>query len=208
MNVKCSIRGLIRKEGLVLNKIRVPCRGNLLKRSSTSIVLRTMVSTLLKTTTLKSVNLRFPSASPGCGNTSDVGLLRRMNKLLRRGKCIVRGVSTAVVTRHPGVHPRVSRVQRGVTGTLGVSISRVGMGTAARRNLNFAKDNRKVSSRTVYTVRGFAGCDDISIVRGPTKYNKYYTKGWSRSSGTKSVETLRGGRLIKANVFEERSKVY
>lgn len=114
------------------------------------MLVRTIVSTLLKTTTLNSVKGRFPSASPTCGKVSDVLLLRRIAGLLERRRCRVKGVSTAVVTRGPGVTPRVPRVETGVTGTVKVGRSRLGVGTAARRGLKFAKERRKVTSRTVY----------------------------------------------------------
>lgn len=85
VNRNCSIRHLIRNHGLVLNNIRVPCRGNLLNRSSTSILTRTIVSTILNTTTLNSVKGRFPSASPRCTKTSDLVLTHRITHVIQRG---------------------------------------------------------------------------------------------------------------------------
>lgn len=153
VNRKCSIRGFTRGEGLVVNNARVPFRLKLLNRSSTSILIRTVVSTLLNTTTLNSVKGLFPSASRGCGNTSDVLLLGRIYHLLTRCGCEVIGVSSAIVTRRPGLGPRVSRVEGGVTGTYKVSVSLIDIGTAARRGLNFANELRNVSTRTIYLVR-------------------------------------------------------
>lgn len=73
-----SIRRFTRKHPLVVKNVRVPCRGKLLKRSSTSILLRAITSTYLKTVKRKSVNQRFPSASPRFGSTSSTGLLTRI----------------------------------------------------------------------------------------------------------------------------------
>ncbi len=153
MNRNCRIRGLIRSEELVLNNISVPCRGKLLNRSSTSMLLRTVSSTLLNTTTLKSVNGLFPSVSAHCGKTSDLMLLHRIKAHLTATKCEVIGVSSALVIRTPGLTPRVRRVHTGVTHTLNVSLSSMDMGTAARRRLNFANRKLNVTTRTIYLVR-------------------------------------------------------
>ncbi len=165
MNRKCSIRGFRRGHHLVVNKIIVPCRGKLLKRDSTSILLRTVDSTLLNTTTLNSVNGRFPSDDGRFLGVSDQVLLEGIIYLLGRGNCGVNGVSTAMVTRGPGVSPRVTRVHQGVTRSYNIALSGVGIGTAARRKLNFANGLLKVSTRTIYVVRWWGLVSFVFFVR-------------------------------------------
>lgn len=196
MKRKCSIRGLIRNEGYVVNNISVPYRLKLLNRSSTSILLRTISSTLLNTTTLNSVNGRFPSASRQFTNTGDFILLRGMITLLTRGKFGTSGVSTAVVTRIPGVTPCVSRVHTGVTGTYKVSASYISIGTAARRGLNFANTGRNVTTRYIYLVRG-------TWTWGRLLYHFFVTRRWCVILGVvcRWVAPLPGVVCLNATFF-------
>lgn len=129
-------------------------RLKLLKRSSTSILVRTVYSTLLKTTGVHSVNCRFPSATNRFGGVSDGVLLTRAISLVTTGKCGMNGISTAVYTRHPGLGTQVPRVRLMLTRLVKVSISSISMGTAAARGLKFANERRNVSTCTAMLVRG------------------------------------------------------
>lgn len=140
----CSIRHVRTKHHLILNKISVPYRHNLLNRSSTSIIARTLVSTVLNTVHTNSVNGLFPSASPTCRKTSDVGLLSHITGLTHDHNCHVLSYSYAVNTRTPGLTPCHRRVQRGVTSTVNLSLKDINLGTAAARHLNFIKHRRNV----------------------------------------------------------------
>lgn len=130
------------------------CRLNLLNRDSTSILVRTVYSTLLKTTGVHSVNCRFPSATTRALGISSGVLLGGAVSLVTAGKCALKGVSTAIYTRHPGLGPRIPTVGRYLTGIVNMRRSRVSVGTAAARGLNFAKEVRKVSTCTAMLVMG------------------------------------------------------
>ncbi len=84
---------------------------------------------------------------------SDGVLLHGAIRLVTKGNCRIRGVSTAIYTRQPGLGTRVPTVRTYLTRIVNVSRSSISVGTAAARGLNFANHRRNVSTCTAMLVR-------------------------------------------------------
>ena len=100
-----DLHPLVEGRSLVLGGIRIPFEKGLDGHSDADVLCHSIADALLGAAALGDIGEHFPDTDPQYKNASSIGLLSRVNEIVRNAGYVIGNVDATVVTEAPRLSP-------------------------------------------------------------------------------------------------------
>lgn len=144
-----DVHRLVEGRKLILGGVQIPFEKGLLGHSDADVLVHALMDALLGAAALGDIGMLFPDKDPQYEGADSIGLLRRVNALLKEKGYVIGNVDCTIIAQKPKLASYIPLMRQRIAEAISLPLSTVSVKATTEEGLGFTGEGQGIAAQAV-----------------------------------------------------------